>query len=48
VKLGLEMPDKYEVASGLKEGDLVIVGSRSQFKAGQKVAAKLVGAITPL
>src|SRR5271154_462959 len=34
VKLGLEMPDKYEVLSGLREGDLVIVGNRAQFQAG--------------
>ena len=45
VKLGLEMPSKYEVLSGLKEGDLVMIGSRSQVKPGQKVEPKL---ITPL
>ena len=28
VKLGLETPDKYEVLSGLQEGDLVVIGNR--------------------
>ncbi len=42
VKLGLETPDKYEVLSGLEEGDLVIIGNRSAFQAGQKVEPKLV------
>lgn len=42
VTLGLETPDDYEVLSGLKEGDLVIVGNRAAFQAGQKVEPKLV------
>jgi RND family efflux transporter MFP subunit len=42
VKLGLETPDKYEVLSGLNEGDLVVVGNRSGFQAGQKVEPKLL------
>jgi RND family efflux transporter MFP subunit len=42
VKLGLETPDKYEVLSGLHEGDLVIIGNRSGFQAGQKVEPKLI------
>lgn len=42
VTLGLEMPDKYEVLSGLQEGDLVIVGNRGAFQAGQKVEPKVV------
>jgi RND family efflux transporter MFP subunit len=40
VKLGLETPTKYEVLSGLKEGELVLTGNRSPFKPGQKVVAK--------
>jgi RND family efflux transporter MFP subunit len=43
VTLGLETSTKYEVTAGLKEGDLVFVGSRSQVKLGQKVEAKLIG-----
>ena len=30
VTLGLETPDKYEVVSGLNEGDLVVIGNRAQ------------------
>lgn len=42
VKLGLETADKYEVLSGLDEGDLVVIGNRSGFQAGQKVEPKLI------
>lgn len=42
VALGLEMPDKYEVLSGLKESDLVVVGDHSALQDGQKVDPKLV------
>jgi RND family efflux transporter MFP subunit len=45
VTLGLETPTKYEVIAGLKEGDLVMIGSRSQIKPGQKVEAKLIGSL---
>ena len=42
VKLGLETADKYEVLSGLDEGDLVVIGNRSGFQAGQRVEPKLI------
>jgi len=42
VKLGLETPEKYEVVSGLKEGEWVMIGNRSLVHPGQKVEAKLV------
>jgi RND family efflux transporter MFP subunit len=42
VKLGLETATQYEVTSGLSEGELVLVGSRSQIEAGQKVEPKMV------
>jgi len=45
VTLGLETPGKYEVISGLQEGDLVMIGSRSQVKPGQKVRTKLIGSL---
>ena len=45
VTLGLETPGKYEVTSGLKEGDLVLVGGRAKVKPGQKVQVKLIGAL---
>ncbi len=40
VTVGLETPDKYEVLSGLNEGDLVVVGNRTRFQPGQKVEPK--------
>ena len=42
VQLGLETPDKYEVLSGLKEGELVVVGNHSEIETGQKVDPKIV------
>lgn len=39
---GLETPERVEVIVGLAEGELVVIGNRSQFKAGQKVDAKPV------
>ncbi|HEV2329898.1 MAG TPA: efflux RND transporter periplasmic adaptor subunit [Verrucomicrobiae bacterium] len=42
IQLGLETPDKYEVLSGLKEGDLVVVGNHSEIENGQKVEPKIV------
>jgi RND family efflux transporter MFP subunit len=37
VQLGIETPSKYEVLSGLQEGDLVMLGNPAQVTAGQKV-----------
>jgi multidrug efflux pump subunit AcrA (membrane-fusion protein) len=42
VKLGLETPDKYEVLSGLNEGDMVVMGNRTQFQVGEKVEPKFI------
>ncbi|MGA2248282.1 MAG: efflux RND transporter periplasmic adaptor subunit [Verrucomicrobiota bacterium] len=42
VTLGVEMPDKYEVLSGLNEGDLVVVGNARHLQPGQKVETKTV------
>jgi len=42
---GLETATKYEVLSGLKEGDLVMIGGRSQVKPGQKVETKLIDSL---
>ena len=41
VTLGLETPTSWEVLSGLKEGDLVLISDRSKVRPGQKVEAKL-------
>jgi macrolide-specific efflux system membrane fusion protein len=45
VSLGIETPSKYEVLSGLKEGDLVMVGNPEQVAAGQKVAPRITAAL---
>ncbi len=45
VTLGLETPTRYEVVDGLKEGDRVLVGSRSAVKVGQKVEVKAIGSL---
>jgi len=42
VKLGLETSNKYEILSGLREGDLVVIGNHSGFQPGQKVEPKLI------
>jgi RND family efflux transporter MFP subunit len=40
VTLGLETPNRYEVTSGLKEGERVVIGNQSQLHAGEKVETK--------
>ena len=47
VTLGLETPNRFEVVSGLKEGELVLIGSRSQYSAGEKVAPKVIDVPSP-
>jgi len=42
VKLGLETPDKFEILSGLNDGDLVLIGNRAGFQVGQKVEPKVI------
>ena len=42
VTLGLETPTMAEILSGLAEGDLVVVGSRSSVQIGQAAVAKEV------
>ncbi len=42
VTLGLETPSRYEVISGLREGDLVMMGNPAQLKPGQKVETKTI------
>jgi RND family efflux transporter MFP subunit len=44
VKLGLEDSVRVEVLSGLSDKDRVIIGNRSQFRDGQKIQPKEVGA----
>jgi RND family efflux transporter MFP subunit len=42
VTIGLETPDKYEVVSGLKEGDIVMIGNRSLVHPGERVEPKII------
>jgi RND family efflux transporter MFP subunit len=42
VTLGMETPNAIEVLSGLKDGDLVVIGARSQLKTGATVEPKLI------
>lgn len=42
VTLGLETAAMYEVVSGLREGDLVMLGNPAQLKPGQKVETKTI------
>jgi RND family efflux transporter MFP subunit len=47
VKLGLETPSRYEVLSGLKEGDLVMMGNPAQLAVGQRVDPQVQNAAPP-
>ena len=42
ITVGVETPSRFEVVSGLDEGDLLLIGSRAQLKAGQSVEPKLM------
>jgi len=42
IQIGLEAPDEVEILSGLDENSLVVVGNRSQLRAGAKVIPKPV------
>jgi len=41
VSLGIEAPDRVEIGSGLQEAELVVIGNRSQLKAGERVQPRL-------
>ena len=41
ITLGIEAPDRIAVLSGLQDNKLVVVGSRSQLKAGSRVSPKV-------
>jgi RND family efflux transporter MFP subunit len=42
VRVGIEMPDRVEILSGLDENDLVVIGNRSQLRAGMAIQPKLI------
>jgi RND family efflux transporter MFP subunit len=45
IELGLETPAKYEVLSGLNEGDLVVIGNTAQLRPGQKVTPQITASL---
>ena len=45
VALGIDTPTRFEVLSGLKEGELVLTGGRSRVTPGQTVEPKLIGSL---
>jgi RND family efflux transporter MFP subunit len=45
VTLGLETPGKCQVITGLREGEMVLIGSRSRVRVGQRVEARLRGSL---
>ena len=47
VHLGIESSNRVEIASGLHEGDRVVVGSRNEFRNGMKIVPKLIDASDP-
>lgn len=47
VQLGLETPTKFEVLSGVREGERVMIGNRSQVRVGQKVTPQPIGQLAP-
>jgi RND family efflux transporter MFP subunit len=42
IKTGIETSDQVEILSGLQEGDLVVVGNRSQLQPGMAVQPKII------
>ena len=47
VKLGLENADRFQILSGVREGEMIVVGSRSNLHPGEKVKTKMVESSTP-
>lgn len=45
ITLGVETPDRYEVTSGLREGDLVLIAGGARVKPGEKVETKLTDSL---
>lgn len=47
VKLGLEGASRFQILSGLRENELVIIGGRGKLRPGEKVQTKMVEPLTP-
>ncbi len=45
ITLGMDTPTKYEVLSGLKEGEMVVLGSRSRLAVREKVEPKITDSL---
>jgi multidrug efflux pump subunit AcrA (membrane-fusion protein) len=45
--LGLETATRIEVVSGLRDGDLVVLGGAGKLRPGEEVTPKLVAAPSP-
>lgn len=41
VTLGMETSDRFEIRSGLREGDAVVIGNRANLRAGQQVRPRM-------
>lgn len=46
IQTGLETPDLIEVTAGLREGELVVLGSKNKLKPGMRVEPKIVDAMS--
>jgi hypothetical protein len=44
VRMGLETPNAVEILSGLREGELVMIGNRSGIKTGTRVEPRIARA----
>jgi hypothetical protein len=44
VTFGMETPNLVQITSGLRENELVAIGSRNSLKAGSRVEPKLIAA----
>ena len=42
VKLGIQTANRTEVVAGLRDGDLVVVGNRSQIQPGLQITPKQI------
>ena len=42
IELGIETANKVEVRSGLKEGDMVVIGGRATLQPGEEVRPKVI------
>ena len=42
VKVGLQTPDRVEIVSGVREGDLVYIGNRGQVRVGESVQPEVL------